>query len=240
MRQCPALVPRAAGEKEENVRRPFQIAACLLASMGLASSTAADITPIGPFSGDFSDHFGSYPQGAHATLDIMGGFATITRLTEGGSIKIEFSSSLGGDLVTPRSPDRMMGQLSVLEWVFDQPVSRFGGWWENNSRFDDANVEFFNASGGSMGTLVATVPEAGQAWVWNGWQSDTGIKRILVTGNDTEFLSGFIWYEDVQAVAAVPEPGTVALLAPLALFLLKRRRGMTNIGTVQSTLIFAD
>ena len=158
----------------------------------------------------------------------MGGFATITRLDAEGSIKIEFSSQLGSDLVTHRSPDRMMGQLSVLEWVFDQPVSHFGGWWENNSRFDHANVEFFNASGGLIDTLEASVPKAAQAWTWNGWQSDTGIKRIVVTGNDTEFLSGFIWYEDVQAIAAVPEPAGLAIFGAMGAILLRRRRAEPN------------
>ena len=135
--------------------------ATALALLLAASAARADITPIPPFTGDFSDDFGSYPFSAHSTLDIMGGFATITRLNPEGSIKIEFSSQLGSDLVTHRSPDRMMGQLSVLEWVFDEPVSHFGGWWENNSRFDHANVEFFNASGGADGHAGGERAEGG-------------------------------------------------------------------------------
>ena len=201
-----------------------------------APAAHADITPIPPFAGTFSDDFGSYPFSAHATLDIMGGFATITRLNPAGSIKIEFSSQLGDDLVQHRSPDRMMGQLSTLEWVFDEPVSHFGGWWENNSRFDDAVVEFYDAGGSLIGTLNATVPQDAQAWTWNGWQSDVGIKRIVTIGNDVEFLNGFIWYEDVQAIAAVPEPAGLAAVGALGLILLRRRRTVRTLSGRSASL----
>lgn len=201
----------------------LRLIASAVALLLVVSNARADITPIPPFAGTYSDDFGSYPFSAHATLDIMGGFATITRLNPAGSIKIEFSSQLGSDLVNHRSPDRMMGQLSVLEWVFDQPISHFGGWWENNSRFDDAVVDFYDTNDSLLASLNASVPRTAQAWTWNGWQSDVGIKKIIVTGNDTEFLSGFIWYEDVQAIAAVPEPAATAVLGAIALFLLRRR-----------------
>jgi hypothetical protein len=39
-----------------------------------------------------------------------------------------------------------------------------------------------------------------------------GIKKIVTNGNDVEFLNGFIWYEDMQAIAMIPEPGAVGLL----------------------------
>ena len=53
-------------------------------------------------------------------------------------------------------------------------------------------------------------------------------KRIVVTGNDTEFLSGFIWYEDVQAIAAVPEPAGLAIFGAMGAILLRRRRAEPN------------
>jgi hypothetical protein len=194
-----------------------------------AGRVNGDIIPIGPFDGEYSDDFGSYPFSAHATLDIFGGFATITRTNTAGSIKIEFSSQLGDDLVQHRSPDRMMGQLSELVWVFDEPVSHFGGWWENNSSFDHAVVDFYDANDNLLASLNANVPQDAQAWTWNGWQStDVGIKKIVTNGNDVEFLNGFIWYEDIQAIAMIPEPGAMGVLIGCGLLLGRRGRRSTK------------
>ena len=207
-----------------------RIALSFCVALGLvAASAKADIIPIGPFAGDYADDFGSYPFSAHATLDIFGGFATITRTNPSGSIKIEFSSQLGDDLVMHRSPDRMMGQLSELVWVFDEPVSHFGGWWENNSRFDHAVVDFYDVNDNLLASLNANVPQDAQAWTWNGWQStDVGIKKIVTNGNDVEFLNGFIWYEDVQAIAAIPEPACMGIVIGAGALLGRRGRRSTR------------
>ena len=193
-----------------------------------AAPASAQIVPVGPFSGDLSDNFSGYPQGGHPSLEIFGGFSTITALTPTGSIKIELSSTLGtgasADTVTPRSAPQMMGQLSVSEWVFDQPISHFGAYWENNSRFDNAEVEFFGTSGQLIGTATALVDDDAQAWTWNGWETSAPIGSIVVTGNDTEFLSGFIWYEDAQLTLWVPEPISAVALGGAAVLALARRR----------------
>ena len=110
----------------------------------------------------------------------------------------------------------MVGQLGIAQWTFSTPVSDFGGYFENNSRFDDAVVDFYGQSGSLLGELTATVPHAAQMWTWNGWHSDIPIAQIVITGNDVGFLNGFIWYDDFQAnvaLSSVPEPASWALLA---------------------------
>ena len=75
-------------------------------------------------------------------------------------------------------------------------------------------------SGSLIGELNATIPDAALTWTWNGWQSDTPIGSIVITGNDAGFLHGFIWYDDFQltvAASAVPEPASWALLAAASL-----------------------
>ena len=52
----------------------------------------------------------------------------------------------------------MIGQLGVLEWVFHMPIQKFGGYFENNSRFDDATLEFYDAQDQLIGVMNATVP----------------------------------------------------------------------------------
>src|SRR5262249_42747537 len=145
-----------------------------------------------------------------------GGAGTVRSRRAGGSLKMEFSSSLGGRLVVPHSPPLMMGQLGISEWEFNDPLFQFGGYFANNSRFDDARVDFFDANGALIDSVTATVPTAQFPgdWTWHGWQSEVPIKRFVITGNDTEFLSGFIWFDDVQAnpASVVPEPSSLVLL----------------------------
>ncbi len=145
------------------------------------------------------------------------------------------SSALDGNQQFPRSPPWMVGQLGSAEWTFAKPVSDFGGYFANNSRFNDATVEFFSTSGALRGTLDATIPNTPLTWTWNGWHSDTPIGSIVITGNDAGFLNGFIWYDDFElnTVAAVPEPASMTLLAAAGLVsahwawrrrLIRRRR----------------
>jgi hypothetical protein len=104
----------------------------------------------------------------------------------------------------------------------------------NNSRFNDAVVDFYDPTGSLIGSLTATIPDTALTWTWNGWRSDTPIGRIVITGNDAGFLKGFIWYDDFPLTVApstVPEPRSWAwlttaglLLVPLACRRRMRRR----------------
>jgi hypothetical protein len=179
------------------------------------TASLADIMPIGPFVGSSSENFDNTGvDGATPSLTVFGGFATILNTTAGGSIKVERSSSLGGLLQVPRSPDWMVGQLGIAQWMFTTPLSDFGGYFANNSRFNDATIDFFDTSDALLGSLTVTVPNTPVTWTWNGWHSDTPIGSLKITGNDTVFLSGFIWYDDfeLRTSAAVPEPGSLKLL----------------------------
>jgi hypothetical protein len=221
------------------MRAPVRILALSLGLVFAACRPAAGqgVTSVGPFTGSLSENFdtlGFSFGSAHSQMTIFGGFGTVRKLTAAGSIKYEFDSNLGGDQVNNRSNPAMIGQLAISEWSFATPVSRFGGYWENNSRFDDARVDFYDANGALLDTETALVPKAAQAWNWNGWESEVPIGRIVVTGNDVAFLNGFIWYDDMEVVPArVPEP-TVVLLAAGAgyalLAVLTRRRRSSPAG----------
>jgi len=90
------------------------------------------------------------------------------------------------------------------------------------NRFPDAVVDFYTPSGSLIGELNATIPNAALTWTWNGWQSDTPIGSIVITGNDVGFLHGFIWYDDFQLTVAssmVPEPASWSLLVAACLVL---------------------
>ena len=188
---------------------------------GLSYEAKADIIAIGPFTGSATDTFNQYNSVmAVQTLDVFGGLGTISNLTEDGAIKVEWSSNFGGDLVTPIS-GMMMGQLGIGQWDFNTPVTRFGGWWENNSGADDATLEFYDVNNVLIGEMIANVSVSAQQWQWNGWESDTPISRIVVTGNG--IINGFLWYENMQ-IDLVPTPGALALFCLAGLRGRRRRR----------------
>jgi hypothetical protein len=193
----------------------FTTLSFLFAALWISPAARAGVITVGPFQGELSDDFNSYTQGVRFEQSIMGGAGTVT-VSNPGSLKMEFFSSLGGRALSPHSPPLMFGQIGISKWDFNDPVVQFGGYFGNNSRFDDARVDFFDVNGALIDSVTATVPKAEfpQDWTWNGWQSDVPIKSFVVMGNDTEFLNGFIWFDDVQANTslAVPEPSSLALL----------------------------
>ena len=185
------------------------------------NSAIADITAIGPFTGSASDTFNQYNEVmAVQTLDVFGGLGTISNLAEDGAMKVEFSSNFGGDQVWPIS-GMMMGQLGIGQWDFNTPVTRFGGWWENNSGADDATLEFYDVNNVLIGEMIANVSVSAQQWQWNGWESDTPISRIVVTGNG--IINGFLWYENMQ-IDVVPTPSVIAFFGIAAICKRRKRR----------------
>lgn len=196
---------------------------CALILVWPAAWCLADFTETGPFVGDLSENFDSFGGGGGGflTLDIFEGAVTLNNLTDGGAIKLEFGSTLivGGrsDTVRPRSRPTFMGQIGVMEWVFNRPVSRFGGYFENNSFEDHVNFDFFDANNNLIQSVEATNFWASDTWTWNGWQSNRPIYRAVSAGNNETLLNGFVWYEDMEIeFAAIPEPAGMALLPLVA------------------------
>ncbi len=196
---------------------------CALAIILLLTGIAAraDIIAVDPFAGMATDTFNQYNQTmAEQVLPVFDGLGVIRNMTQGGAIKVEWGSQFSGKWVRPRS-GMMMGQLGIGQWEFDVPVTRFGGWWENNSGADNATVTFFDIDENLLGEATAIVPFQQSGWNWNGWASDVPIYRIVVTGNGV--LNGFLWYEDVQ-IDFVPAPGSVVGLSAIGLGAMRRRR----------------
>jgi MYXO-CTERM domain-containing protein len=127
-----------------------------------------------------------------------------------------------GDLVTPRTGGHVLGFTEGPGiFVFDEPVRRFGSYFNNNSGTDDATCDFFDVDGNLLATLNAAVPEEGNVWTWNGWESDVPIARISVTGNG--IIDGFLWFDDLEA-STIPSPGGAGAMGVLALAGFRRRR----------------
>jgi hypothetical protein len=169
-----------------------------------------------PFVGEFSDPL-NYPGTAIVPqFSIFGGRASLN--SHNGSTLIHYllSSSLGGNLVSPRTGAHILGFTEGPGiFLFDPPVQRFGAYFNNTSGADDATCEFFGPGNEPLASLVATTPAPGNQWVWNGWESDVPISRIVVTG--------ILWFEDLE-ITTVPAPGAAAAVWIVLLGAVRRRR----------------
>src|ERR1041385_2317189 len=165
------------------------------------------IAQLGRFQGAASEGFDAL--GVEVTqqgISILGGMATVSNLTERGALKIVAGSTMGGVAVTAHSPTYMLGQVGISEWVFRTPLTKFGAYFANNSRFDDAKVDFYDVNDHLIDSAMARAPKGFGGWSWNGWQSRVPIHRMVVTGNDAGFMHGFIWVDDVQVATARQPP----------------------------------
>ncbi|MCC6908635.1 MAG: hypothetical protein IT430_11880 [Phycisphaerales bacterium] len=201
-------------------RQSCTIWIALCTGLALSGSSRGDVIAIGPFTGMAADTFNQYNNTmAEQVLPVFGGLGVIRNMTQGGAIKVEWGSQFSGKWVYPRS-GMMMGQLGIGQWEFDVPVTRFGGWWENNSGVSDATIAFYDAQDLLLGERNATIPFQQSGWTWNGWESDVPIHRIVVTGRGV--LNGFLWYEDMQ-IDYVPTPGSLLVLAGIGAAAARRR-----------------
>jgi len=199
-------------------------AVAIVAVAALCGPAAADVVPIGTFSGEFHEPLNFSNTNISASQPIFGGRAHLNSAHSQTSIHLLLGDTFAGDTVTPRTGSYILGWTEGPgNFVFDTPVTRFGGYINNNSGANDAVVRFFDAAGLLMATLNATTPAPGNVWVWNGWESTVGIGRIEVTGNGT--LQGFLWFDDME-MTTIPAPGTAcAALAVVSLAAARRRRG---------------
>jgi hypothetical protein len=198
-------------------------AVAIVAVAALAGSACGDVVPIGPFSGEFHEPLNFSNTNISASQPIFGGRAHLNSYNGQTFIHLLLGDTIGGDTVTPRTGQYILGWTQGPGiFVFDTPVTRFGGYMNNNSGADDATVRFFDAANNPLGTLTATVPAPGNVWVWNGWESSTPIARIEVTGNG--LIQGFLWFDDME-MTTVPAPGAAGAGVTLLIGLGRRRRG---------------
>lgn len=200
-------------------------ASAVAVAAGCAWSAAGGVTTIGPFTGEQSDPL-NYPFTLIAAeIPIFNSAAKMVSV-DGVTTYIHLlqSSTLSGDPVTAHTGNRILGFTQGPGYLeFNPPVRRFGSYFNNNSFSDDATLDFYDAGGNLLSTLVADIPAPGNIWTWNGWESDIPIARIRITGNG--IADGFLWTDDLE-ISYLPEPATAllipAVLLPLAMPAVRR------------------
>ncbi len=160
-------------------------------------AASAQVNPVGPFTGDLQEGFESFPKAVVPQLACFGGGATANQVGGlQGLYTINAWFYFGG--IFPHSGGMFMGGTSgvIVEWVFDQPARRFGGYFGTNYSQPGATATFYDEAGAVMATLPVACPNGGQ-WAWSGWEA-TGapFKRVLITGSDPG--SGHIMHDDLE------------------------------------------
>lgn len=172
----------------------------VFAAGAMVAGANAQVTPVGPFTGDESEGFEGtqvifkpcVPQrvfNSTADLCTIGGSGTHTTSCWGFFCTIcartgtFFYGSAGG----------------FSEYTFDNPIKSFGGYFGSNA-FDvgetpGADVNFYDANGGLIDSVRLKMGRCD--WTWNGWDTQGPlIAKIDVIGD--KFGGAFIDMDDME------------------------------------------
>lgn len=207
--------------------------ALLVAYLGAGSMAAADIIPIGPFAGEFSDDFESYQNyleaGSFDTLAIAGGAGEFSSDPANSFQLYVIEPNAGatwgladyGDATTIGEKSFGLfngGGLVDVRLSLATPASEFGFWFvtASDAGLSTMTVSMFDAGGTQLGS-DQILDSFGNAYIWAGWSSATGIASVRFTGNVAPIL------DDVQ-ITSIPAPASVLVLAGMLTLGRGRRR----------------
>ncbi len=159
-----------------------------LASGMLVGAASADVTPIGPFTGEqFEDFENLQPPGGYpGPFTILSGHATINDQLANTFVFATVVSSANTNWVPFYPYDGFLMGLIPTGWTvltFDPPVKRFGGYFGSSGLQSAGTITFKDAGSNVLSSGPLTINA--QEWAWYGWQSDVPISRIeyLSSGN---------------------------------------------------------
>ena len=190
----------------------MKIAPCLLfvaVAAAFSATASAQIVAEPPFSGQYSDSFETQTSGQFTTCiqgRVFGNTADLCDSTGGTGMHI---TSGWGFICTimPNSGGKLFGSGGgPALYTFDQPASRFGGYFGTNCGQANATVEFYDSNGVLLGSQTANVP-ANCSWTWNGWRavSGSGIKSIKIIGLNN-FGGGYVHLDSMEVDYGSPCP----------------------------------
>ena len=207
----------------------------------IASSAKADLTPVGPFSGTYSEGFESFddyltnPNAFEGEpIQLFGGQASAIAGATPNLLIFQPSNNANWVLgssgnVTPADGTKGLGVFredTALEIDFNVPVIEFGGYFAGLT--DGANpipivFEFFDSNNVQVGATqtINYLDATGNGTLeWSGWHFDTAISRAVIT---TDFLAS-----DGLQITTIPEPNTLICFLAIGILACKNRhRKMT-------------
>ena len=191
----------------------------------LATNASAQIVPTGPFTGQQSDSFETQTPFQFTTCilgRIFNNTADLCDFTSPPSQGMHITTSWSFFcLIFPHSGTHFTGSAGgPANYVFDQPATRFGGYFATNAGTPDATAEFYDVGGNLLTSLNVTAPGGSSGncigWAWNGWQvtGGPGIKRIKIIGLNGFNGGGFIDMDDVEVDYGTPCPLPITYCTP--------------------------
>lgn len=173
----------------------------------LAGAASAQIVPTGPFTGQQSDGLETQTAGQFTTCIQGRMFNNTADLCDPTFNSIHITSGWGFFCtIFPHSGGKFTASAGgPAEFTFDQPATRFGGYFGTNAGTADATAEFYDVGGNLLTSLNVTAP-ADCTWTWNGWQvtGGPGIKRIKIIGLNGFNGGGFIDMDDLEVDYGTP------------------------------------
>ena len=184
----------------------------------------AQVTAIGPFTGDMSDGYEGLPTGQFLpSYTIFGGTGIVQHETMQPNLHITTGWSFFSNIF-PHGGTRFLGSAGGgYDFIFNDPAFRFGGYFGTNADSPGATATFFDAQNVQIGGPMAIGAPMGQ-WQWDGWEiAGAGATRIHIDPSNQ--FNGFIMSDDIEYITAVPEPAAIfGLLAGLGLIVARRKR----------------
>lgn len=180
----------------------FQLVWLALVILAPFSTTKAAIETIGPFNGQLSEGFETQ-EGPYLTeLSVFCELGTVRNLDDSPNLHITgYWAAIG--VVSSRSGICFMGSTGDgVEWIFDIPAGRFGGYFTTlsiTSNSEGAVANFYDVADNLLVQKEVNAPYS--EWTWNGWVSDVPIKRVEVIGlglPDWLGAGGFVMHDDME------------------------------------------
>ena len=174
---------------------------CVWAGAGcaalLATAAEAQVVPVGPFAGEMQEGFESFPKGFGPQLVCFGGAATANQIGGTQGLYVINAWFYFGGIFAHEGFLFMGGTSGVtVEWVFEQPATRFGGYFGTNYSQSGATATFYDDAGQVMAAHPIACPNGGQ-WAWSGWEATgPGFKRVTIAGSNPS--SGHIMHDLLQ------------------------------------------
>jgi hypothetical protein len=168
-----------------------------LAAAATSGVARAQITPVSPFTGPFTESFETVTANFEECVNgqVFAGQARVCTPGWSGCLVTQFWSSFC--VASARTGANLFGSNSgVPEFVFGAPIRRFGGYFCTISGSPNGTARFYDDTGGLVGS--ATLFTNACTWTWNGWESATPFVRVTITGNNPIFNGGFVQMDDLE------------------------------------------
>ncbi len=181
------------------LRSHFVVLAVLLAS----HEASAQITTTGPFTGTYTEEFETWQSGAPCYAGRI--FTSHADLCSPGMSSVFDTFNFNGLPAHNGSNGLVASVNGYLDYTFDVPAQRFGGYFGSVGILPGGVAKFFDASGALLASLAINAPY-GTTMTWNGWDagSGPGFGHIEIWSNDHWNNYGLLGMDDMEFDPQVP------------------------------------